>query len=140
MNYNNIKNFVLKLIPKSFLLRFEYSFRYFVYLNHLGSKYQCNICNKKLEDFITLEDNDQLCPRCGSIQRNRRLYQVLNSQFLKPNISVLDFSPSRCLHRLLKKANLNYLSSDLSGHFNADVSYDITAIDSKNNSFDLIIC
>lgn len=137
--YSNIKRFILKVIPRKVLFRYEYFFRYFYYLGFIGNKVQCNVCTKKLSRFIALGD-DQLCPRCGSIPRARRLWQILNNDFLKDNIRVLDFSPSRSIYRQMKKRNITYVSSDLSGDFNADKSYDITEIDAKDGQFDLIIC
>jgi ubiquinone/menaquinone biosynthesis C-methylase UbiE len=53
----------------------------------------------------------------------------------------LDFSPSRCIYRRLKKfKNINYTSSDFAGEFLSDVKFDITNINSPSESFDLIIC
>lgn len=40
----------------------------------------------------------------------------------------------------MKKGNYSYLSSDLSGDFLSDISYDIQHIGSVNECFDLIIC
>lgn len=139
MDYLTLKKAVLSLVPKSLVLKFEYQLRYFSYLSLRGSNYQCNMCDKKLKDFVALE-HDRLCPRCGSLQRNRRLYQLLTSTFLRPHSSVLDFSPSRSVHRRLKNKDINYLASDLSGDFNSDVSFDIRAIDAADESYDLIIC
>ncbi|WP_244148503.1 methyltransferase domain-containing protein [Flavobacterium swingsii] len=60
---------------------------------------------------------------------------------MKENYTVLDFSPSRSLsHKLKKENSINYLSTDLSGNFNADFEYDITKIDMSSNTIDLIIC
>lgn len=136
--YSRIKRIILQIVPKHVLFNYEYSLRYFYYLLYKGNKFQCNVCESKLSKFVLLE-NDRLCPRCGSIERNRRLWKILNNGFLHEKIKILDFSPSRCIYRSLKD-NPNYVSSDLSGDFLAKVAYDITSIDSKNNSFDLIIC
>ncbi len=130
---------VLKMIPRSFLFRHEYQLRYFYYLKYVGKNFQCNICNKRLKSFINL-DNDRLCPRCGSLQRTRRLWQILDNEFLDTKLKILDFSPSRSIYRMMKKGGYSYVSSDLSGDFISDVSYNILNIDSENNSFDLIIC
>lgn len=136
--YTRIKGLVLKAIPKKLLFRHEYSLRYVYYLTHKGSKYQCNMCKAHLSSFVSLK-NDRLCPRCGSLQRTRRLWQILNEGFLKEDVNILDFSPTRSLYRLLK-TNKNYLSSDLSGDFISNVAYDITAIESESESFGLVIC
>lgn len=137
--YTKIKGLALRLIPRPLIFKFEYPLRYLYYLKHIGEKYQCNICEKKLSNFIPLGE-DLLCPRCGSLQRSRRLWKLLKNEFLKKDLSILDFSPSRCLHRVMKKGPYKYTSSDLSGDFIADVSFDIQEINAQSDSFDLIIC
>lgn len=137
--YSQIKGLALRLIPRSILFRFEYPLRYLYYLKHVGNKYQCNVCEKKLSNFIPL-GKDRLCPRCGSLQRSRRLWKILKDEFLKKDQSILDFSPSRCLYRVMKKGPYNYISSDLSGDFNADAAFDIQHIDAPSSTFDLVIC
>lgn len=136
--YSKLKRFILNIIPKHILFQYEYFLRYFYYLSYVGNKFQCNVCEKKLSNFV-LFDHDRLCPRCGSLERTRRLWHLLNDGFLKDGIKILDFSPSRSLYRILKD-NPNYLSSDLSGDFISHVAFDITKIDSENEHFDLIIC
>lgn len=87
------------------------------------------------------EDGDKLCPYCGSLSRTRRLWQLLQTDYLTKDISILDFSPSRSLFRAMKQnKDVRYASTDLSGDFISDYHYDITKIDVADNSFDLIIC
>lgn len=106
----------------------------------MGNKYQCNVCSKKLSAFISLKNGDLLCPSCGSISRNRRLWDLLNeNRHLKGN--VLHFSPSRSIYRKLKKLKtINYYSTDFENEFLADYKFDITNINQTNNKFDTIIC
>jgi SAM-dependent methyltransferase len=137
--YSSIKRFVLKIIPKAVLFQYEYQLRYLHYLAYVGTRFQCNMCNKKLRVFVKM-GNDRLCPRCGSIQRTRRLWQILNDEFLTNQQKVLDFSPSRSIYRVMKKGVFIYVSSDLSGDFISDTSYDIRNIDSPEENYDLIIC
>lgn len=136
--YAALKRLVLGIIPRQSLFRYEYQFRFFYALGFRGKKFECNICRTQLSKFIGLKD-DRLCPRCGSLQRTRRLWQIMNEGFLQENSRILDFSPSRSLYRVLK-GYPNYLSSDLSGDFLAQVAYDITQIEAKDKSFDLILC
>ncbi|MCC5917002.1 MAG: methyltransferase domain-containing protein [Cryomorphaceae bacterium] len=137
--YHKIKRFVLKIFPKSLLFRYEYQFRFLYYLAYIGQSYQCNVCHCKLRNFVKMGE-DKLCPRCGSIQRVRRLWQLLNDDFLEGQKSILDFSPSRSIYRVMKKKDFLYVSSDLSGDFLSDHSYDITKIDSEPEAYNLIIC
>lgn len=139
--YDKIKKFIKHLIPKRVLYRNELAFRILYYQFYLGSKYQCNICNKHLRKFITIGNGDRLCPYCGSIARNRRLWELLKSEFLKDNSKILHFSPARSLYRILKKyPSIEYISSDYAGDFFADKHYDITHIDAKENTYDMVIC
>lgn len=139
--YREIKRLLTFLIPRKLLFRLEPVFRSVYAIAFWGSRYRCNICNTGLRRFITLENGDQLCPRCGSIARNRRLWQLLQDGLLRPEIRILDFSPSRCLYRAMKaQKGLTYLSTDISGDFLADKQYDITAIEAPNDHFDLILC
>ena len=118
----------------------ELCFRYWYGIFYLGNNHQCNICEKKLSSFVTLENDDLLCPFCGSLSRNRRLWSLLiENRILKGNI--LHFSPSRSLYRKLKtQKNLNYISSDYENEFLADYKFDITNINLPKEKFDVIIC
>ncbi len=139
--YNCIKQLLIRIIPKGILFKSEPFFRRLYYQFYKGKKFQCNICNRGLRRFILLSDNDTICPNCGSISRNRRLWNLLESEFLRKHIKILDFSPSRSLYRRLKSYPLiSYTSTDISGDFISDKSFDITNIDSKAEAYDLIIC
>lgn len=81
-----------------------------------------------------------MCPFCGSLPRNRRLWLLLKK---RGDLSghVLHFSPSRSLYRQLKREmGIRYFSSDFEGEFLADHAFDITVIDQPPDKFDLIIC
>lgn len=137
--YNSIKKALKASIPKKFLFQNELFFRKFHCLFYIGNKHQCNICSQKLSRFINLNNSDFMCPSCGSLSRNRRLWHILNKQDKKGNW--LHFSPSRSLYRTLKKdSNINYHSSDFENEFLADYKFNITSIDQPNNKFDVIIC
>lgn len=138
--YNSLKTTVKKLIPSRFIFQNEPFFRFFHGVFYLGNAHQCGVCKKKLRSFIQLDNNDLLCPFCGSLARNRRLWKILNSEdYLKGTI--LHFSPSRNIYRKLKKrSDINYVTSDYEDEFIADYRFDITNIDQKDASFDTIIC
>jgi SAM-dependent methyltransferase len=138
--YTFFKKNIKSLIPKQFLFQNELFFRSFYGVFYLGNNHQCNICKKKLRTFIQLENDDLLCPFCGSLSRNRRLWNLLN---INKHISgnVLHFSPSRSLYRLFKKErNIDYYSTDFTNAFLADYKFDITNIKQENKKFSLIIC
>ncbi len=139
--YERIKKIIKQLLPDNVLFNLEPLFRSFYYPFYRGKKYQCPVCRKNLRKFIQLQHGDLLCPYCGSISRNRRLWQMLISDFLNDGAHILDFSPSRCLYRVLRKyPAINYTSSDFAGEFISDKQYDITHIDLPDDSLDIIIC
>ena len=138
--YNIIKWIVRFVVPISVFFKVEGFLRYFHYLLYKGNKYQCNICNKKLKSFQPF-GTEQICPSCGSLGRNRRLFSLLKGKWINEKINVLDFSPSRCIYRNMKRRQeLKYFASDLSGKFISDYQFDIRAIATSNEFFDLIIC
>jgi SAM-dependent methyltransferase len=121
-------------------LALEPVIRRVLYLFYRGNAFGCNICGARLSRFITMPD-DRMCPRCGSLSRNRRLYSLLTSEFLRPGTRMLDFSPSRALYRALKGTRgIQYVSSDFAGEFVADRHYDLTRLDVADASVDLITC
>lgn len=139
--YGFFKAVVRFLIPKSVVFRMEPSFRKVSGLFYRGSRFHCPVCETNLSRFVILPNHDKLCPACGSISRNRRLWTILQTSYLQENTDLLDFSPSRNLYRKLKKVkSIHYISSDLSGDFIAEKKYDITAIECGPNTYDLILC
>ncbi|MGH1386607.1 class I SAM-dependent methyltransferase [Kordia sp.] len=138
--YNSLKKTIKQLLPKRFIFQNEPFFRFFHGIFYLGNSHQCGVCKKKLRSFIQLKNNDLLCPFCGSLARNRRLWEVLNTEnHLKGR--VLHFSPSRNIYRKLKKrSDLEYVTSDYEYEFIADFTFDITNIDQEEATFDTIIC
>jgi SAM-dependent methyltransferase len=129
------------MLPRKVFFKLEPILRYFHYLIYKGSAVQCNVCNKKLRKFIQLKNKELLCPACGSLPRDRRLYELLSSQYLMKGAKVLDFSPARCLYRILKSnKDIEYTSTALAGDFMADKNYNITQIEAPIDSYDLIIC
>ena len=91
------------MIPQKFLFENEVLLRSLIYPLYKGENRACNICKKLLKDFVLVENGNLVCPVCGSLPRTRRLWKLLNENYLKPEIKVLDFSPSRALYRKLKK-------------------------------------
>jgi SAM-dependent methyltransferase len=133
--------FIKKVLPRAFLLRHEDRLRGLFALFYRGSGSRCNICGKSFRAFIRAANHELLCPHCGSIGRNRRLWELLRTSLLKEGMRVLDFSPSRSLCRKLKEfPGIQYESSDFSGEFPADKRLDITRIAEPNGKYDLIIC
>jgi SAM-dependent methyltransferase len=137
--YERIKKIAQKLLPKSLFMKYEDSIRSIIAFRYKGSSYQCTICEFKMSSFIVLQNKENLCPKCGSIPRSRRLFNLL-----KPNLNqqkVLHFSPPKPFAKELRKIlGTNYVTSDFMGEFSADKNYNIENIDDKELSYDLIIC
>ena len=139
--YHYLKKIIKKIVPTRLFFEQEERLRGCFSVFYKGNNFNCNICSTSLRSFIILPNNDTLCPNCGSLKRNRRLWSLLESDFLVPNSTILDFSPSRCLYRKMKKIeNINYKSTDLSGDFIADNQFDITHLDLASSSLDLVVC
>ncbi|VXB68527.1 SAM-dependent methyltransferase [Flavobacterium sp. 9AF] len=139
--YNIVKRIIKNSIPKRLVYKIEPFLRKLYSYSKKGNNHLCVICNFKMKEWVQLPNQDNLCPNCGSLSRDRRLYYILKEKYLSKNYTILDFSPSRSLFRKLKKEkNIDYLTSDLSGDFIADTKYDITNIPKDTNSFDLILC
>ncbi|MEN3322623.1 methyltransferase domain-containing protein [Mariniflexile soesokkakense] len=138
--YQFLKKNIKSLVPKEYLFKNELLFRKFYGVFYSGNKHECNVCSNKLRTFIQLESHELLCPFCGSLSRNRRLWELLKKD-KHLNGNLLHFSPSRSLYRSLKKIeSIDYYSSDFENEFLADYKFDITSIDQEDNKFNTIIC
>ncbi|KQS93170.1 class I SAM-dependent methyltransferase [Chryseobacterium sp. Leaf394] len=139
--YNFLKSIVKNIIPKEILIKNEDQFRKLLKPFYQGENHICNICQTNLKQFVKLENGDLICPVCGSLPRTRRLNLLLETHYLKPNSAFLDFSPSRMLYKKWKKRkDISYFPTDFENEFLSDYRFDITKIDVKENTFDLIVC
>jgi SAM-dependent methyltransferase len=139
--YEKFKRLIKRIFPKKLLFHNEVLIRTVLSLFYSGRDYQCNICYKKLSNFISLDNGEKICPKCGSLSRNRRLWELLNSGFINEGLNVLEFSPSRCLYRKWKEdTRVSYTSADFAGEFISDKKLDITAVEEPDQKYDLIIC
>jgi len=136
--YNKLK----KILPKDFLIKNELFFRKFICIFYLGNSHQCTICDRKFRKFLLNQRREKLCPSCGCMPRDRRLFAEFKKEYSNDEeIKLLDFSPSRSLYRRLKKAdNIQYFPTDLSTDFISEYQYDITKIPTEDHYFDCIFC
>jgi SAM-dependent methyltransferase len=140
--YNLIKKLVYQFVPKKMLIKNELFIRRVGYQFYKGNKHQCPICTKTNRSFQKNQRGENLCPNCGSMPRDRRLFTVFKHEIsTEQPIRLLDFSPSRSLYRTFSNwHNIHYFPSDLSTDFIAEYQYDITNIPTENNYFDAVIC
>jgi len=142
--YREIKTVLKTILPESFLFGLEPLMRSIYSVPFKGEGYHCPICKTNLKKWIPInEGTDNLCPACGSIARTRLMTKILFDAPLlleERTWSMLHFSPSRPLKRLLRKyPKLDYVTTDYESK-HEDRNYDITAIPEPDDRFDLIIC
>lgn len=138
--YELLKKGARGFIPFPWLLKNETLIRRIIALFYWGRKFQCNICEQKLSKFQLKKNKDKMCPACGSLPRNRRLWSLV-APLVKPNSDILHFSPSRSLSAKFNSLkNIRYISTDFEDEFPALKHHDITSIDEPDFSFDLILC
>lgn len=133
--YEKIK----KIIPKNLIKNNQELLRNLISIFYLGNKYQCNICDFKMSHFVKLKNGNKLCPKCGSIDRTRKLWDLLKNKI--QGKTVLHFSPSSCLKNKIESLNdIKYETSDYAGEFEAMKKINIESINEPNNKYDLVIC
>jgi len=139
--YEKAKKAAKKVIPGKILKKNESFIRSLVSARYKGGNYQCNICGFQMSKFIVLENGDKLCPRCGSLPRNRRLYEFLHEEIGINGKSILHFSPSKAMSsRIGDLGSVEYTSTDFEGDFEAEEKIDITDINKEDGSYDIVIC
>lgn len=139
--YERLKSIAKRTIPSRLLDRYDDEFRRLNAVWYSGNKVHCNCCGGQFSKWITLNNGDQLCPRCGSLPRTRRLYQLLTDDYLSDGLRMLHFSPSKTLHHQLgKQTGLIYDSTDFVGEFQAKYQFDILDIAVPDVTYDLVVC
>lgn len=143
--YKALKSVVRTIFPNRLFFNLEPILRNIHYtLFYRGNKFQCTVCEKPLKAFVPYLHYEKICPNCGSLARDRRLWQIVKKDYINFTPKILDFSPSRSLYRKFnafrKFRKVEYITTDLSGNFIADKHYDITNIDAAGETFELIIC
>ncbi|MUL35714.1 class I SAM-dependent methyltransferase [Gloeocapsopsis dulcis] len=107
-----------------------------------GSDKQCPICQWTGHSFITKVYPEktaarETCPQCGSCQRHRLAYYLLFEK-LGAAYTVLHVAPEKAIEKWLRSLSKYYLSIDF---FNSAMQkMDLTKLDLKDSSFDLVWC
>lgn len=121
---------------------------------YCGNKYRCPCCKhtfRKLEDFNYNKDlynpkiftglyKNTICPYCLSLPRHRIICEFLdkNKEIFKDCKKTLIFASEKCTEIYLKRNDVKYNTADL--YEKADFKIDITKINLKDESYDLIFC
>lgn len=136
--YSRLKKLIQIIVPNSVLKKNERLLRGAMSMGYRGHTHQCNICGFKMKKFVLLDNGNKLCPKCGSLPRNRRLWQLIEKEI--KNKKILHFSPSKSISNKIRELNSNYTTSDYEGEFESEKHYDIQAIDEADDTYDMIIC
>jgi len=137
----------LKLIIKKIYYELKRIYYY-------GKKYRCPCCNNTYRKFINFNYNrpiynpniyndtykNTICPYCFSLPRHRIICEFFNNNktIFQNNPKSLIFAAEMCTEKYFKNNNFSYKTADL--FQSADYKIDITNINLKDNSFNLIIC
>jgi SAM-dependent methyltransferase len=112
-------------------------------LRHRGDEVRCPICGHRFDRFKDDWNRpNALCWRCGSAERHRMQWLVLNGPrgLLDGPRSLLHFAPEWALqHKLKRLGHLRYVTGDLNPE-GVDLRLDITALDLPDASFDAVLC
>ena len=137
--YEALKKIGYYFIPKKFIKNNEGFIRNIISIKYLGNKYQCNICSFNMSSFILQKNEEKICPKCGSLSRNRRLWDLIKGKIQSKEI--LHFSASKSISQKINKSSHNsYITSDYEDEFEAIKKYNIENIDEDKDTFDFIIC
>ncbi|MEL6133786.1 MAG: SAM-dependent methyltransferase, partial [Bacteroidota bacterium] len=135
--YEKLKSIALRILPSDFIRRNESTLRQFIAWRYRGSAFQCNLCHFEMRTFIQLANGDQICPRCGSLPRTRRLWHLMQGEV--EDKELLHFSPSAPIRRQFAQASVSrYVTTDYEGEFEADKKLDITAMEELDASYDIV--
>jgi len=139
--------FLVRNIPRIYLIKFSFAFSYIFSLFYIGNKQECPICEGHFRKFLpygytdTNSDN-RLCPRCLSLERHRLIWLYLQNKtdiFTKPT-KMLHIAPEQSFYKRFKKIDtLTYHTGDLESPI-ADYHFDIHKIPFDNNSYDFVMC
>ena len=142
-----IIKFLLKYIPRPFLIRLSYIFRVFTPVLYRGNNVECPVCEKKFSKFLPYgyvnQRENVLCPYDLTLERHRLMWFYLKNEtdfFQNPKIDVLHIAPEQCFYKLFRnQKNLNYVTGDLESPL-ADIHFDLHNIPLEDNKFDVIFC
>jgi SAM-dependent methyltransferase len=104
-----------------------------------GDAVWCPVCDRRFARFKPAWNRGgALCWRCGSQERHRALWLLLQERDLLGG-SLLHFAPEYCLRARLNAAVDRYVTTDLDPA-GVDLQLDITALALPDGAFDAVIC
>lgn len=112
-----------------------------------GDLYQCPICGFEAKLFLDAglykRRSNSKCPSCGSLERHRALWIVLDGiiKAARHKLKILHFAPEGCISGpLSSRTELEYLTSNYDKNRVSHYHFDLQNIDCEDDFFDVIIC
>ena len=138
--------YILKFLPRKFLIKYSFLITPILRIIFRGKKYTDPIDDSNYSKFLsygykTVRKN-ALCPGTLSLERHRLLWLYLDREtnFLSSNLKVLHVAPEQVFYKKFKKLkNWEYFTFDLNSPI-ADIKGDLISTNFKDEYFDLIIC
>jgi hypothetical protein len=116
---NKFITYVVRKIPRIYLIRLGYIFSRITYPFYKGNRYECPICRGRFRKMLPYGNkgwNNRLCPKCLSLERHRLLWLFLKQEtkLFEGHMSLLHIAPEQpFLPRFKKIKNLDYVTADL---------------------------
>jgi SAM-dependent methyltransferase len=109
---------------------------------YAGDDVECPCCGSTFRRFGPLVFDDRMCWTCGSLERDRLLWLLLDRrpEMLAPGLRILHVAPERALGaRLRALPGVRYVAGDLDARY-AEHRIDVTALGFPDDSFDAVLC
>ncbi len=145
----SIIKFLLKYIPRPFLIKLSLIFRKPVAFFYRGKKQECTICEGHFRKFLPYgyashTSSNRLCPKCLSLERHRLLWKYLHTEtnFFTAKLDVLHIAPEQPFLKAFRQQHQEkYVTADLESPI-ADVKADVRDMKKvfDNEKFDYVIC
>ncbi|MCH8545296.1 MAG: methyltransferase domain-containing protein [Cryomorphaceae bacterium] len=139
--------FLLKYIPRPWLIRLSYPAKAVLPLLLRGNRYIDPIDGKGYRKFLPYGYGDRqrpnvLAPGSLSLERHRLLWLYLkrHTDFFTAEKSMLHVAPEQCFYKRFRNMkNLNYVTADIESPL-ADLKFDLHDIPLPDNTYDVIFC
>ena len=137
---------ILKIFPRTFLIKFSFIFQPLLGLLLRGDKFTDPIDGKSFRKFLSYGYNESrknaLSPSTLSLERHRLLWLYLKNEttLFEKKIKLLHFAPEQAFYRRFKKlSNIQYDTIDINSPL-AKIKADICDLPINDNSYDFILC
>ena len=137
---------ILKIFPRTFLIKFSFIFQPILGILLSGDKFTDPIDGKSFRKFLSYGYNklrkNALSPSTLSLERHRLLWLYLKNEtvLFEKKIKLLHFAPEQAFYKRFKKLrNIQYDTIDINSPL-AKIKADICDLPIKENTYDFILC